>query len=809
MGYAGPTLSNPIDLVDGTDRTKEIIKGLKTLLWTHKASSHVINDMAQQVHTYLESDSPSQALWFKRAKYLLVLPMSIYLRNDPPAQPSGPALVWKGLFGSWCRNRLRLFKQRNTHLWYSWLQGKRCSLPLTEEIVEQTYREHFESLTKDDPLTESAAEELIMSSPAFVNILQTIRTGLNKSFKSCTQQYTGHSKLFPRSLDYSASTSASFGCPRSRGGAASSLFEGWLSAYKGCFQDQERLGLAGPTHSEGELFRMDYRYDLKSTSWTVLERRGTFLAWDLCRYRGRCAPLDHHVTTHILDAQLATFARHSEPVLCPLTFEMVPRFEYEVGNDQHDRWSEYVVESTVPDGALPAMIQAVLEPLKVRVISKGPALDYYRVKSLQKATHTIMRELPAFHLIGRKLKSSDLERLRDLALEDSQGDSSDLRWLSVDYSAATDGSSSNLGLAIQRYIIRDLPQCDIDAAMRVLGHHDLYYPKCAKGADGSWRGGKEQRKGTKPVGRQRNGQLMGSPLSFPILCLMNLLVFCLANPKLDSESAIERVLVNGDDMLYIGTQETWVKHKEISSSVGLKMSPGKAYIHGVYANANSTSFHCPIRRGSPAVQLGFLNTGLIFGKHKVMQDDREDRVSEPIESVMNVITEGCYGQEMKKDVLCMLLRLYRKDLSERTSFRVVERTARGYRTRYAHRNLFLAQSAGGFGVDPCGLRFQVTTDQKYLAWTRLEEKMSSGGPKEVYLEDELLMPVPDDLGQEWRLDAWVPWASSRPAGDSEITLQVDPKGYRPLRREWIHFVSLYARTGFRVIGTSTRAVWSC
>ena len=139
-------------------RTKEILKGLKTILWAHGAGSRIIKDAAQQCYEYLETGSPSESVWFKRAKYMLVLPMSLYLRrrstaNDLPKQPDGSSFKPTGPFGTWCRNRLRLFKASNTHLWYSWLQGKRCSLPVDPSVVEQTYKEHFESLTRADPLS--------------------------------------------------------------------------------------------------------------------------------------------------------------------------------------------------------------------------------------------------------------------------------------------------------------------------------------------------------------------------------------------------------------------------------------------------------------------------------------------------------------------------------------------------------------------------------------------------------------------------------------------------------------------------------
>jgi len=51
--------------------------------------------------------------------------------------------------------------------------------------------------------------------------------------------------------------------------------------------------------------------------------------------------------------------------------------------------------------------------MKVRVISKGPAIPYYRAKELQKALHSALRGMPQFRLIGRWLCPTDLMDLDD------------------------------------------------------------------------------------------------------------------------------------------------------------------------------------------------------------------------------------------------------------------------------------------------------------------------------------------------------------------------------------------------------------
>ncbi len=166
---------------------------------------------------------------------------------------------------------------------------------------------------------------------------------------------------------------------------------------------------------------------------------------------------------------------------------------------------------------------------------------------------------------------------------------------------------------------------------------------------------------------------------------------------------------------------------------------------------------------------------------------------------------------MKQDILRMALRLYSKDLRERLSFVVVEPTLRGYRTRIAQRNLFLALSAGGLGVDSCGIKYYVTNDQKLLARERLEKLVESAGPKNVLFDSIAAADDPCDQGVEWRQDSWCPWVTSKQRDVENAVLRIDqPVKYGQLRRDWVcGWLKAYAERGFRLIGTSCSAVWLC
>lgn len=264
--------------------------------------------------------------------------------------------------------------------------------------------------------------------------------------------------------------------------------------------------------------------------------------------------------------------------------------------------------------------------MKVRIISKGEALPYYSCKPLQIAMHTVMRAMPCFSLIGRPLSPTDLVEIsEDAGLNDE--------WFSIDYSAATDGLSWRYSGRIFEYIISDLPEELKAVARQVLGPHELYYPTMR---------GKENKllHPNNHWGLQANGQLMGSPLSFPVLCLANLGLYLrvtrLQQMGWEPERRLRAVRINGDDMLYTAPPSMWKEHVETGELVGLRMSVGKAYNHSEFAVINSVMHHMDLKRyprASP-FQIDYLNTGLFYGQHKVQTNSKETiKVSDTKEEV--------------------------------------------------------------------------------------------------------------------------------------------------------------------------------
>jgi hypothetical protein len=257
---------------------------------------------------------------------------------------------------------------------------------------------------------------------------------------------------------------------------------------------------------------------------------------------------------------------------------------------------------------LDCTIEAVLEPLKCRTISKGEADFYFACKCLQEAIHGRMRRMRVFRLIGQTISADML-----LDLEQTGCD----YYISGDYKSSTDYSSSRVGQMIGHEIWgahtdfdprtctwvtdRVLPRWLEQSADAVFGLHRISYPP------------RMEIEST----LQRNGQLMGSILSFVILCLINLAVY---RQTAQTEGLNEHaVLINGDDIVFRGTLLSYATYKRCAARVGLILSVGKTYVHRRYANMNSVCFDRTTGgSGQPHVTVvEYLNVSLVLGKHKV------------------------------------------------------------------------------------------------------------------------------------------------------------------------------------------------
>lgn len=655
-GSPGGYRSKTCDPVTCSDRTSALLRGLCVVLQEHKAQPSLITDFQLQVRGFLD-DSSDEKIWVKRCKYLLALPLAKYLKCEAPS-PVDRDLHWTGNVRKWIRNRLNAFCQRNTHLWYSWFQCKRCTLVCSGDFISDVYEEHKVKLQSDDP-GDPFAIDAAFSNPAFFDLLIKVREGIEDTLLK--------SKDF-RWLDISnnsPSTSACFNGTRLEGGQYRVLRQfsvmgpGNLDLFPG------KSIQAVPQFDWGDDFSIpQFYYNMTSLTSEL--------------YRMEWFPDIEGSHIHMVEIRQPSGL---------------------------DDWLDliHLFKDCYPQRRLNAQIQGIIEPLKVRVISKGEAIPYYFHKALQKALHGTMRRIPCFRLIGRPLCPTDILDIKSVAEPTYQ-------WFSVDYSAATDGLSWRFSEMILRFLLKNFPETDLSWALRVLGPHNLFYPD--PGAPGSYTFG----------GVQRNGQLMGSILSFPILCLANMATYLLTMSDLQQGWSLEKrlsgVLVNGDDMVYAAPEEKWERHVKISGDLGLSMSVGKAYKHPVYCNVNSTSIHLDLRRDCIPVQINYLNTGLLFGSEvqKKKSDDREGSAS--FVPAINPLLDGCFSARSKRNILSQYFTLHKKKINEECKLEY--RTPRGGGTHI--RNLFLPCSLGGMGVQPVlGWRFKIKPFDRVLAQSYIQK----------------------------------------------------------------------------------------
>lgn len=100
---------------------------------------------------------------------------------------------------------------------------------------------------------------------------------------------------------------------------------------------------------------------------------------------------------------------------------------------------------------------------------------------------------------------------------------------------------------------------------------------------------KKERDGTNSfVLNQRNGQLMGSLLSFIFLCLINKFIYEFTQEQSDQRSTAP--LINGDDILFKSTEKFHHEWRKNIGLVGFRPSPGKNFLSPTHFTINSRPF---------------------------------------------------------------------------------------------------------------------------------------------------------------------------------------------------------------------------
>jgi len=290
-------------------RTTALLRGLVLVLAEHNAPHEHQVALRRQVHEYLDKYS-DEGLWVEHAKSVFAHPFSQYLNNEPPPKPSGGYFVPKGPLKRWLKVRQNRFSGKNTHFWYSWLQTKRSCLPCSEGYVENAYRKHASTLSREDDGDDITIDR-IMANPSFLLHLDEVRDGIIRNHTDGGFE-----------TSYRPSLRSCLTRTRGQGGALAELRKN-MSIFP---RDNSISHLLECS----QLVKMSYERIVRSYQGR------TIVSFEVVEYRGYDLSLDDEWSNSVEGGRI---------------------------------FSEALTDAT----PLQCKITGIIEPLKVRVISRGPA----------------------------------------------------------------------------------------------------------------------------------------------------------------------------------------------------------------------------------------------------------------------------------------------------------------------------------------------------------------------------------------------------------------------------------------------------
>jgi len=508
--------------------------------------------------------------------------------SDPIRNGQGEPL-YGILAGGWIYRRSRFLMARSsnkselyrkTKIGLDVLFHKLVTPTAPEEMVRQTLKKHKAGLTSLHP---TSPEQNELKSEVISNINSIIK---------CV--FDGETFDF---RDIVPSTNASFSSSRELGGAFGEMIRGFLKQHKG----QQ----AQPSLLQGD--------------------DGT----------GSC---DDHQSSFI--TRLSCFDRNET---------LLAQFQKQV--------DKRVIEQIYsPDPSVNAEPLGILEPYKVRVVTKGDAAFYYRSMELQKFLWSTVKKHRAFKFIGEPISDEEFSKIFSTPCLDFE------TFVSGDYQSATDNLDPKLSTFIWISICQHV-RCDpapevffgpdeISSIRQLLKDISVFI----KPGDehiisdlgplfDEYESGERERSRVEPligpVGprvvrpskipliltkwcligylslvrhrlfyrldtgdyegfEQRWGQLMGSPVSFPILCLANFITAFTVIKRRHAQLTpfiflnLYDIIVNGDDIAFRIERElypTWIK---FVGAVGFAISRGKNYESQNFIIVNS-EYRRPIK----------------------------------------------------------------------------------------------------------------------------------------------------------------------------------------------------------------------
>lgn len=432
----------------------------------------------------------------------------------------------------------------------------------------------------------------------------------------------------------------------------------------------------------------------------------------------------------------------------------------------------------------------ILEPFKVRVVSCGQAIPYQLARRYQPSFWSMLQCSEACQLVGTPFTERDVIQSCLLGMCGVHS-----VMVSGDYKAATDNIDPLLSAAVLDEWLQlvKAPWEDRINLMKTLVGHDI------DGVPQSW------------------GQLMGSPISFPVLCIVNLAI-----TRMVQEDAYGwriplwwgSIRVNGDDILFPLPPADYQHWVEEMSCAGLTPSLGKNYVSREYVMLNSRVFRLPTDWDRPHISgrwipelVPQINLGLIRCTDRGMSGSLADWLQ-------NERTP--YAPYTMKDCAEESVRGWDADTAGKIITRFIHH-ARPVLDRLPPMSWFVARERGGLGI-PCFLREEDLMKKVRAHHLRIAAYLSvnsdrAGAPREAESLMRSETPIPasvlmalthldeiyDDLG----------------VGYSRVTLSNPLKrwviGQRSLLPEWTLIdkpsVLPVLLRGFSMAGVEVQTTW--
>jgi len=551
----------------------------------------------EQARLLINSYKIKPELWIKAIKYHTACPQSILLKNDKPPMVEGMSnfWIWSGpvkrfLKNIFCRRPCKL----NRDLAFGFLQGiKRGCRAVPTSFLEKEVEKHVIAMT---------------TPPVFqpINVLYDKVTGrkweeLDLDPNLIYPDHNPENRVYDIIEDTFSSTLDSILYPTRRGFKVKT----YEPSHNSSFERSRGLG--------GSYAEVIHQLNLPIETVQV-PCKGVVKEYQ------RYTPPEME---DVLDIARKKVENYQE------TSEMLTSFASAFGDETMEGYLPGYKTYTEKRRPMTAVIP-LSEPLKVRIITKGEALNQYCAKSLQKQMKTYINRYPSLVLTTRPLLPEDFDVVWTKEKELFERLKLDITFdkhVSGDYSAATDKLNCHFTRAIfERFlVILKVPERDREVYREVLYSQRLDYPKeyCKSLIEKFPELNVSQEKGGFAVDQQ-NGQLMGSILSFPILCIANLACYKLAlerymmvvKPRKRPYSIHPKdlpVLVNGDDIYFRTNDVFYTIWKEIITFAGFELSIGKNYVHADTFTINSQMF---TYLNGTLTETTYLNVGLLKGQSK-------------------------------------------------------------------------------------------------------------------------------------------------------------------------------------------------